>query len=104
MLLKFVEPMHIHKMYTSVSRPLLDSRVCCVKRTVSKHAISCMQMGPVTTAVGLYALERLMTRIMAGQIHRRGIIRKMRRLMFIVLEFHMLCEIIQDVMEDVLTQ
>lgn len=71
---------------------------------VCNIATSAMQMGPVTTAVGLYAIERLATRIMAGQIHRKGVLRKIKRLMSMVLEFHMMCEIMQDVVEDICTQ
>lgn len=57
-------------------------------------------MGPVTTAVVLYGTERLLMRIAAGQIHRKGVVRKARRLMSMVLEFHIICSIIEDTLED----
>jgi hypothetical protein len=45
-----------------------------------------------------------LTRILAGQIHRKGVIRKIRRLRSMIVEFHTMCDIIMDVVEDMLTQ
>jgi hypothetical protein len=102
----FIEPMHVSNVYmpgSCMSRPFLDRQVCGVHHTKRKNTILFMEMGPVTTAVGLYAVERLLTRIMAGQIHRKGVIRKVRRLLSMVTEFHMMWEMMQDVIEDMCT-
>jgi hypothetical protein len=61
---------------------------------------STVSMGPVATAVLLYAAEKFVVRLSAGQILRKGVLRKIRRLMRMVLEVHILIEIVQDVMED----
>lgn len=59
-------------------------------------------MGPITTAVVLFGAEKLLIRVVAGQMHRKGVIRKARRLMSMVLEFHTLCSIVEDTLGDFL--
>ena len=58
-------------------------------------------MGPVSAAVVMYIAERAVTRIANGQLMRRGIIRKIRRLGSMVLEWHMLLEVVYDLLEDI---
>ena len=59
-----------------------------------------ISMGPVTTAIVLFGAEKLLKRITAGQIHRKGVLRKARRLMGMVLEFHTICSILEDTFGD----
>jgi hypothetical protein len=63
------------------------------------HAFASV-MGPVSTAVVVYIAERFVLRLTAGQIMRKGVTRKIKRLMHMVLELHLLFEILQDVLED----
>lgn len=98
MLSNFVEPMQIGTLFSSrhfTNRPFAQ--------TVNLRT-SGITMGPLTSAVVLYSLERLCTRIYAGQMHRKGIARKMRRLMCMIGEFPMVCALLMDVLEDILTQ
>lgn len=57
-------------------------------------------MGPVSTAVLVYVAERVVLRLTAGQIMRKGVSRKIKRLVNMVLEHHLLFEILQDILED----
>jgi hypothetical protein len=57
-------------------------------------------MGPVCTAVCMYVIERLMIRTLAGQLMRKGVPRKMRRLLWMVMDVHIILELVQDTMED----
>jgi hypothetical protein len=104
-LLNFVEPMHAPTMYVwsyPTNRPFFDQSKCA-KLRIDNTRNGAITMGPVTTAVVLYGIERLVARVSSGQIHRKGVQRKIRRLMSMVLEFHTMCEIIQDFVEDMLT-
>ena len=57
-------------------------------------------MGPVVASLVLYATERLLSRIMAGQIHRKGLSRKMRRLTSMMTTQSILVEILSDFLEE----
>jgi hypothetical protein len=59
-----------------------------------------ISMGPVTSAVALYITERIVTRIAKGQVFRKGVIRKLRRLNNMILEWHIIHEIVCDILED----
>jgi hypothetical protein len=59
-----------------------------------------MSMGPVSAAVVMYAGERLLTRIFDGQLLRKGVIRKMRRLAKMLLERDTLYEVVCDAFDD----
>jgi hypothetical protein len=59
-----------------------------------------LSMGPVFTAVVVYIAEKFILRLAAGQIFRKGVTRKTRRLLYMILEVHVLLEIVQDVLED----
>jgi len=49
-------------------------------------------------------MDRAVRRLVAGQILRKGVVRKMRRLMRMMSEFSVVSEIVQDVIEDVFSQ
>ena len=57
-------------------------------------------MGPITASVVLYVVERVLTRAVHGQLLRRGIARKIRRLVAMVVEWHVLYEVFYDLLED----
>jgi hypothetical protein len=99
--LNALAPMRISNMYTS-TLSLRQTNSCTYVKKVRANTTG-IAMGPVSTAVVLYVVERLLTRVVAGQIHRKGIIRKIRRLAYMVVEFHMLSEIFMDIIEDVWT-
>jgi hypothetical protein len=98
LLLNFIEPMtpclHLPNQHCfntpSMSTPPL--RACA------------MTMGPVSSAIVLYAMDRAVRRLVAGQILRKGVVRKMKRLMRMMSEFSVVSEIVQDVIEDVFSQ
>jgi hypothetical protein len=52
-------------------------------------------MGPVCTAVCMYILERFMIRTLTGQLMWKGVPRKMRRLLWMVMHVLILLEIVQ---------
>ena len=102
MLLNFVEPMQLGNVCTGRGLPLTNNPgLRSLRCDIKTNGIT---MGPITSAVLLYGVERLLTRILAGQIHRKGVIRKIRRLSSMIVEFHTMCDIIMDVVEDMLTQ
>jgi hypothetical protein len=57
-------------------------------------------MGPVSAAVILYIGERALTRAVNGQLLRRGISRKIRRLVGMICHWHMIYEVVYDMLED----
>jgi hypothetical protein len=61
-------------------------------------------MGPVAASVSLYIVERVLSRMYKRQLFRRGIIRKARYLVKMVLELEILYEVFYDVLEDIMTQ
>jgi hypothetical protein len=63
--------------------------------------VSSLYMGPVSTAVVLYVAERLLTRLVAGQLLRKGIARKMRRLGVMLIEWHLMYEVVCDLLDDI---
>jgi predicted nucleic-acid-binding Zn-ribbon protein len=60
-----------------------------------------ISMGPVTSAVVLYIAERIITRILKKQVFRKGVIRKLQRLTYMIFEWHIIHEILCDILEDV---
>jgi hypothetical protein len=58
-------------------------------------------MGPVSMAVLLYVGERVLGRLVAGQLLRKGIARKIRRLVYMIVDWHVLQEVLYDYLEDV---
>jgi hypothetical protein len=61
-------------------------------------------MGPVAASVSLYIVERVLSRMYKRQLFRRGIIRKARYLVKMVLELEILYEVFYDILEDIMTQ
>jgi hypothetical protein len=61
-------------------------------------------MGPVAASLSLYIVERVLTRIYKRQLFRKGIIRKARYLIKMVLEISTLYEVFYDLLEDIMTQ
>jgi hypothetical protein len=57
-------------------------------------------MGPVSMAVAMYVGERLLGRMVNGQLMRKGVARKIRRLAFMILDMHVLYEVLYDCLED----
>jgi hypothetical protein len=60
-----------------------------------------MYMGPVSAAVVLYVAERFLSRIIAGQVLRKGVSRKLRRLRVMLTEWHVIYEVACDVLDDI---
>jgi hypothetical protein len=60
-----------------------------------------LSMGPVSMAVLLYVGERVLGRLVAGQLLRKGIARKIRRLVYMIVDWHVLQEVLYDYLEDV---
>ena len=59
-----------------------------------------MSMGPVSASVLLYVAGRLLNRICNGQLMRRGVFRKMRRMGALMVEWHLVYEVLIDCLED----
>ena len=60
-----------------------------------------LSMGPVSAAVLVYVTKRFLSRLMAGQILRKGVSRKIRRLTHMILDYEILVEIMKDFLEDI---
>ena len=60
-----------------------------------------MYMGPVAAAVILYVAERLVSRLFAGQLLRKGVPRKMRRLKGMLTEVHVIHAVALDIIDDI---
>jgi hypothetical protein len=73
---------------------------CSTTRKYNYDTMQYISMGPVTAAISLYIAERIVTRIVKGQVFRKGIIRKLRRLNNMILEWHIIHEMICDILED----
>ena len=59
-------------------------------------------MGPVVASLAMYATRRMLTRLVAGQILRKGVHRKIRRLGSMFMEHHVLIDICNELVEDLL--
>jgi len=59
-----------------------------------------VSMGPVSASVLLYVAGRLLNRISNGQLMRRGVFRKMRRMGALMVEWHLVYEVLLDCLED----
>ena len=59
-----------------------------------------VSMGPVSASVLLYVAGRLLNRICNGQLMRRGVFRKMRRMGALMVEWHLVYEVLIDCLED----
>jgi hypothetical protein len=62
---------------------------------------ACVVMGPVVASLAMYAVERLLTRVMAGQLLRKGICRKAKRLFGFMMSHSVLHDVLDDIMDDV---
>ena len=60
-------------------------------------------MGPVIASLAMYATQRMLTRLAAGQLFRKGIPRRIRRLMSLMMEHDILADVFHDFMEELLT-
>ena len=93
----------------SVSRSNSLSFIPCVdphvrndrSRSTCKN-MALLTMGPVATAVVLFVVEKAVSRAVKGQLMRKGVLRKMRRLSRMVLEWNVVLSILYDMMEDIL--
>jgi hypothetical protein len=98
-------PTAVHQLRRSHSNDVIRygvgvrrSNSCGVIRQQTALSLS---MGPVSMAIVLYVGERLIDRLMAGQLLRKGVARKMRRLMYMILDVHVMYEIFCDCLEDI---
>jgi len=57
-------------------------------------------MGPVSASVVVYVAGRLLHRVCNGQILRKGVFRKMQRMGALMVEWHLLYEVLLDCLED----
>jgi hypothetical protein len=67
-----------------------------------KNAMSCVLMGPVTSALVLYVADRMVSRVLKGQIMRKGVARKVKRLFAMLAEMNIIHQFLCDVFEDLL--
>jgi hypothetical protein len=68
---------------------------------IRQQNASSLSMGPVSMAVVLYVGERLLDRLVSGQLLRKGVVRKIRRLLRMILDVHVLYEMFYDYLEDI---
>jgi hypothetical protein len=69
-----------------------------------RYSTTPINMGPVAASLTLYVVERVLSRMSKRQIFRRGIIRKARYLVKMMLEMSTLYEVFYDILEDIMTQ
>jgi hypothetical protein len=58
-------------------------------------------MGPVVASLAMYATERLVSRLVAGQILRKGVARKLRILVRLMMKESVLHGVFSDFLEDI---
>ena len=75
----------------------VHSNMCTTVRPSNARAMS---MGPVSMAVAMYVGERLLGRLVAGQILRKGVARKIRRLAGMILDVHVMYEVLYECLEN----
>ena len=71
-----------------------------VDTPVSQRRVSCVVMGPVVASLAMYATERVLKRVIAGQLLRKGVARKTRRLMVMIMEPAVLVDVLIDCLEE----
>jgi hypothetical protein len=59
-----------------------------------------VSMGPVVSSIVLYTVERFLNRLVAGQLLRKGVSRKIRRLVSMMVTAHVIYEVVFDMLED----
>ena len=60
-------------------------------------------MGPVVASIAMYATHRMLTRLLAGQILRKGVQRKIRRLGSMFMDYHVLSDVFNELIEEFFT-
>jgi hypothetical protein len=65
--------------------------------------MSYVSMGPVTSALVLYVADRMVSRVLKGQILRKGVTRKVKRLFTMFGEMDIIHQWLCDVCEDLLS-
>ena len=63
-----------------------------------------VSMGPVSSALVLYVTDRLVSRVLKGQILRKGVPRKVRYLCTMLMQMNILNEVLVDILEDLGSQ
>jgi hypothetical protein len=59
-----------------------------------------ISMGPVTASLGLFVMEKMVSRIIKRQLFRKGVVRKLRYLCKMLVEIETLYEVFYDLLED----
>ena len=62
-----------------------------------------LTMGPVVASLAMYATHRMLKRLVAGQLFRKGIPRKFRRLLSMMMEYEVLADVFSEFMEELMT-
>ena len=62
-----------------------------------------LTMGPVVASLAMYATHRILQRLVAGQLFRKGIPRKIRRLVSMMMEYEVLADVFSEFMEELMT-
>ena len=60
-------------------------------------------MGPVIASLAMYATKRMLSRLVAGQLFRKGIPRKIRRLFSMMTQDEVFVDLLQDFLEELMT-
>lgn len=86
------------------------SNAICVSKQTRYHppvnmlrrrdVVSNTVMGPVVASLVMYAAERLISRLVAGQILRKGVSRKIRILVRLMMTESVLHDVLSDFLED----
>ena len=66
-----------------------------------RGVVSSTVMGPVVASLAMYATERLVSRLVAGQILRKGVARKLRILVRLMMKESVLHGVFSDFLEDI---
>jgi hypothetical protein len=78
------------------------SKSCYVKIQRPSCCTNSVLMGPVIASLVLYGMERICTRVLAGQLLRKGIRRKVRRLAGMMTQVEVLSDVLPDFIDDVM--
>ena len=71
-----------------------------MKPYTRQHDSTFVTMGPVVASIAMYATRRMLSRLVAGQILRKGVQRKIRRMGSMIMEYDILSEVFSDLFEE----
>ena len=74
-----------------------------VQQCYHRHHHVSITMGPVIASLAMYATKRMVSRLVAGQLFRKGIPRKIRRMFSMMTQDDVVVDVLGDLFEEIMT-